>query len=113
MEEDFKEPSTGLAALSPFKDSEFWYGFLEQGVQLYSRLIDEGEITPPQYIWDALERLRKVQQSYEYPYRDDLRDAKIAREIGWLTFLKNYRICLLYTSPSPRDRQKSRMPSSA
>ena len=24
-----------------------------------------------------------------------------------------YIICLLYTSPSPRDRQKSRMPSSA
>ena len=24
-----------------------------------------------------------------------------------------HRICLLYTSPSPRDRQKSRMPSSA
>ena len=24
-----------------------------------------------------------------------------------------YAICLLYTSPSPRDRQKSRMPSSA
>ena len=24
-----------------------------------------------------------------------------------------YWICLLYTSPSPRDRQKSRMPSSA
>ena len=28
-------------------------------------------------------------------------------EIEW------YRYCLLYTSPSPRDRQKSRMPSSA
>ena len=30
--------------------------------------------------------------------------------------LKNYfklSVCLLYTSPSPRDRQKSRMPSSA
>ena len=25
----------------------------------------------------------------------------------------NNRVCLLYTSPSPRDRQKSRMPSSA
>ena len=24
-----------------------------------------------------------------------------------------YNTCLLYTSPSPRDRQKSRMPSSA
>src|SRR5678809_1036369 len=27
--------------------------------------------------------------------------------------LDHYLICLLYTSPSPRDRQKSRMPSSA
>ena len=26
---------------------------------------------------------------------------------------KNFTDCLLYTSPSPRDRQKSRMPSSA
>ena len=25
----------------------------------------------------------------------------------------SYNSCLLYTSPSPRDRQKSRMPSSA
>ena len=25
----------------------------------------------------------------------------------------NFQDCLLYTSPSPRDRQKSRMPSSA
>ena len=27
--------------------------------------------------------------------------------------LAQHHICLLYTSPSPRDRQKSRMPSSA
>ena len=27
--------------------------------------------------------------------------------------LRELYICLLYTSPSPRDRQKSRMPSSA
>ena len=27
--------------------------------------------------------------------------------------LTNEIVCLLYTSPSPRDRQKSRMPSSA
>ena len=30
-----------------------------------------------------------------------------------LTNLEIIDICLLYTSPSPRDRQKSRMPSSA
>ena len=29
------------------------------------------------------------------------------------TVRRNDEICLLYTSPSPRDRQKSRMPSSA
>ena len=43
---------------------------------------------------------------------------KYARE----TYSRNFKInhpyeidvtCLLYTSPSPRDRQKSRMPSSA
>ena len=28
-------------------------------------------------------------------------------------FLAHAKTCLLYTSPSPRDRQKSRMPSSA
>ena len=28
-------------------------------------------------------------------------------------YLDKYYNCLLYTSPSPRDRQKSRMPSSA
>ena len=27
--------------------------------------------------------------------------------------LERLKLCLLYTSPSPRDRQKSRMPSSA
>ena len=31
----------------------------------------------------------------------------------WLDHLTSTRNCLLYTSPSPRDRQKSRMPSSA
>ena len=36
---------------------------------------------------------------------EDREDQEPAREV--------YRTCLLYTSPSPRDRQKSRMPSSA
>ena len=32
----------------------------------------------------------------------------VKKGIGWM-----FKHCLLYTSPSPRDRQKSRMPSSA
>ena len=39
------------------------------------------------------------------------------RRLVWLltlaTAVAMYVLCLLYTSPSPRDRQKSRMPSSA
>ena len=31
----------------------------------------------------------------------------------WVNADTPYKTCLLYTSPSPRDRQKSRMPSSA
>ena len=31
----------------------------------------------------------------------------------WKVLKKRLKDCLLYTSPSPRDRQKSRMPSSA
>ena len=33
--------------------------------------------------------------------------------LGQIYKVKGVRTCLLYTSPSPRDRQKSRMPSSA
>ena len=31
----------------------------------------------------------------------------------WSGYLRNTMTCLLYTSPSPRDRTRSRMPSSA
>ena len=42
----------------------------------------------------------------------------IEGSFGWMSetiaaILPESWICLLYTSPSPRDRQKSRMPSSA
>ena len=42
---------------------------------------------------------------------------KMMQYSGFLSTLRStarmYSTCLLYTSPSPRDRQKSRMPSSA
>ena len=52
----------------------------------------------------------------------------LANDVKWIKLNQNWNslkfpvviggkgqpiICLLYTSPSPRDRQKSRMPSSA
>ena len=39
----------------------------------------------------------------------------MAAHVTWIakSMRERYWTCLLYTSPSPRDRQKSRMPSSA
>ena len=37
----------------------------------------------------------------------------IAEKDGQVVGLAHYIFCLLYTSPSPRDRTRSRMPSSA
>ena len=37
----------------------------------------------------------------------------LIKKLVYLYIINYSRSCLLYTSPSPRDRQKSRMPSSA
>ena len=43
-----------------------------------------------------------------------LKIKELYKKGGIFNIAKNLiKICLLYTSPSPRDRQKSRMPSSA
>ena len=39
--------------------------------------------------------------------------ALVVPSLHFLTSILAFLSCLLYTSPSPRDRQKSRMPSSA
>ena len=55
-----------------------------------------------------------------FPHRTPWRVISVADRVGGLletniltSLNEPCRICLLYTSPSPRDRQKSRMPSSA
>jgi len=62
-----------------FKDNEFWYGFLEQCVQTYSYLVDEGKIDPPATVLEALIRLNDMQEEYDYP---DLEDFKAAEDSG-------------------------------
>ena len=42
----------------------------------------------------------------------DINDVGESQANSFYEYYKNIN-CLLYTSPSPRDRQKSRMPSSA
>ena len=55
-------------------------------------------LTIPIILFDRLERISKIETE------NDIRHISIAELI---------RTCLLYTSPSPRDVEESRMPSSA
>ena len=52
-------------------------------------------------------------QSGEQPDEAIKYEIEKETEPGELPCAVAFTICLLYTSPSPRDRQKSRMPSSA
>jgi len=45
---------------------------------------------------------------------DHLDGTKVKKKVGMeILHQAKRKICLLYTSPSPRDRTRSRMPSSA
>ena len=46
-------------------------------------------------------------------YYEDTDSGGVVYYANYLKFLERARTCLLYTSPSPRDLDLSRMPSSA
>ena len=65
---------------------------LNETAEMERRALEEAERTSPRYV-----RGKEVRRRGYARYR----------------FLKGFKVCLLYTSPSPRDRTRSRMPSSA
>ena len=92
METSFKDAGGGPAwAEGVFKDEEFWYAFLEQSVQLYSAMVDDGKVEAPPTVLEALFRINDMQEEYEYPYKEELKAARATREAGRFQTLKNYR----------------------
>ena len=93
MEDSFKGAQKAFwEFFNPFKDSKFWYGFLEQTVQLYGRKVDDGSIIdPPEDVLDALGRLNNMQQGYAYPDQTELNEEK-GEMAGLFESLKKYRI---------------------
>ena len=74
------------------------------GPQLFGVGVKEvGNTTPNTHI-------AKPGEQIEHPF---VGFGKIARNKTWPIFQYEIYICLLYTSPSPRDLSTSRMPSSA
>ena len=93
MEKGMMDSQSGFAELfNPFKDDEFWYAFLEQAVQVYFQRIQSGDIIDvPSEVERALEKIAEAQNKYDYPSREDLRDAKRMDEIPFIRGLNRYR----------------------
>ena len=71
-----------------------WVGSYDESSTASGSIIDQGPL---------MGLLSSVYRILEIPYGSENETANFTES----------QVCLLYTSPSPRDRQKSRMPSSA
>ena len=62
-----------------------------------------------------MHKLKELMLNNERDISSHLSEANQAKKEAnrQIVIIKSRKACLLYTSPSPRDRQKSRMPSSA
>ena len=97
MQESFMDPDGNDSIFQNFKDNEFWYAFLEQSVQLYSRRLDDpldDSIQPddvPQHIREAFRKIKGMQSNYVYPYQQELLAAKARGDAALFESLKAYR----------------------
>jgi hypothetical protein len=97
MEQAFRDPGGSDSIFQTFKDNEFWYAFLEQSVQLYSRRMDDSlddTIQPentPQHVKDAFREIKTMQKDYKYPYQYELHQAKLRGDAVLFESLKAYR----------------------
>ena len=76
----------------------------------------KGINAPPQ-VYRALDKLVEIGKIHKIESKNAFvacknSDCEISKATAF-SICNNCEHCLLYTSPSPRDRQKSRMPSSA
>ena len=98
-------------------------GYSKDYIRSFSAVLQQSfrfAVSPKQYItFNPMQYIKLKYQTDEVDlFSDDDMDGDIQpipREDyeRLIEFLQDYNPCLLYTSPSPRDRQKSRMPSSA
>ena len=92
---DLVSPGTNEQEVAVVERPSLYTQFTEQ-LSLFESLVDEGSL-------DEAEQLLTTMDRTVYGYG--------APEFSEIS--ERIAACLLYTSPSPRDRQKSRMPSSA
>ena len=104
-----------LFATTAFHHHGFGTFDLQGEVELQGTITGVDFVNPHAWVYlDVVNNQGQVES-----WRGEMRAATVLRRSGWTKelFVEGESIfitgCLLYTSPSPRDRQKSRMPSSA
>ena len=105
-----------IKALLNNNNPEKEQGILPQGIPLRSKnKFDKPILKASQTYkdWRTLIFKYSATKEFELVNRDGKQYSADLYYIGCSPETASYIICLLYTSPSPRDRQKSRMPSSA
>ena len=83
-----------------FDKIEDHMGVAEQGIEFNLKYSDKGHK-------DDWNRWGKPGHAQRFQIMEPYKHTTKKGKTKW------YRVCLLYTSPSPRDRTRSRMPSSA
>ena len=94
MERAFKHATPDileLLAAKPFSDQEFWYAFLEQSVQTYGRLVNEGKVEPPEHVLCAMRKINDIQEGFYYRDAHDLWQDKWYQDEPLTQTLVNYR----------------------
>ena len=82
-------------------------------IQNVDKIIIENKIFR-QYILNEKKRIfQVVYESSKFALLKSIHVQYVKASANPMINRPNDKVCLLYTSPSPRDRQKSRMPSSA
>ena len=104
----------GPAPLKPSGEADTDLGDLEGNVPL-SALEDHLWLYNRDYYWSLIERanLDNPTQLTSSGESITVQHACINRALLPCKIIQTHPTCLLYTSPSPRDRTRSRMPSSA
>ena len=85
---------------------------LEDMAQVYDGVHQTPNYTTSGIPFISVENIGNIYGSNKYISVQDFNSYKVKPQIGDL-FMTRIGSCLLYTSPSPRDRTRSRMPSSA
>ena len=101
--------SNGIAYVSSGYDRPTLYAIRTDGV---------GEVTNSHVVWKSSKSVPRYSSpvlvnEYLFMAADNGVVSCLNRFDGSQVWIHRVANCLLYTSPSPRDRQKSRMPSSA